>query len=189
MSDKPIAAGKSSIDLVDKNIVLRELSIEEGAVFLDLACGNGAYSIAVAKHIGQSASIHAVDLWKEGVEYLQKEISVRQINNIHTHIADVSKHIPVKAHSVDVCLMATVLHDLIQDKTDEGTLKEVTRVLKPEGTLAVIEFKKIEGPPGPPLIIRISPEEVEKHLSTYSLHAIKTLDVGQYTFLSVFVKK
>jgi len=186
MNDKPIAAGKSSFNLIDAKKLFLELDLKEGCVFLDVACGIGFYSIAASEHVGQAGAIHAVDLWKEGIESLQSEISARQIKNIHAGVADVSKRIPLEDRSVDVCLMATVLHDLIQDNTHEGTLSEVKRVLKPGGKLAIVEFNKTEGPPGPPVAIRISPEEVEKYLRPYSFRIDRTIDVGPNNYLSVF---
>ncbi len=188
VNKKPIAAGKSSFGLIDANQLFSELGLKKDSTFLDLACGAGAYSIAASNHIGQAGGIYAVDLWKEGIESLKKEISSRKINNIYTSITDVSKTIPVESHSIDVCLMATVLHDLIQDKTDQDTLREVKRVVKSQGILAIIEFHKIEGPPGPPIGIRLSPEEVEKILFPYSFHIFKTMDLGPYNYLSVFYK-
>ncbi len=189
MNEKPIAAGKSSFGLVDTKRLFSELSLKKDTAFLDLACGRGAYSMTASKHIGKAGSISAVDLWKEGIDSLQREISINQINNIYASVADVSKRIPVEDHSIDVCLMATVLHDLVQDKTDEGTLGEVERVVKPQGTLAIMEFKKIEGPPGPPIGIRMSPEEVEERLRAYFFRIKKTIDIGQYNYLSVFTKQ
>jgi ubiquinone/menaquinone biosynthesis C-methylase UbiE len=186
MTEKPIAAGKSSFDLVDTKRLFSILRLKEDTTFLDVACGSGAYSIAASEHIGQAGRIYAFDLWKEGIDALQREISIRQINNIHARVVDLSKRIPVEDHCVDVCLMATVLHDLIQDKTHEGALREVQRVLKPQGTLAVIEFRKIDGPSGPPMGIRISPEEVEKYLHPYFFRITKTMDIGQYNYLSIF---
>jgi ubiquinone/menaquinone biosynthesis C-methylase UbiE len=82
--------------------------------------------------------------------------------------------------------MATVLHDLIEDKTDDGTLRGVKRVLKPQGQLVIIEFHKVKGPLGPPIRIRISPEEVEKRLHLYNFQIVKTMDIGPYHYLSIF---
>ncbi|MDH3358227.1 MAG: methyltransferase domain-containing protein [Desulfobacteraceae bacterium] len=186
MTEKPIAAGKSSFNLVDSKKLFSELRLKENTTLLDLACGSGAYSIAASEYIGEEGLIYAVDLWKEGIDNLLKEVKIKQINNIHANIADISIHIPMESSCIDVCLMATVLHDLIQDDTDQETLGELKRVLKPNGSLAIIEFKKIEGPPGPPIQIRISPEKLDAILFSHDFRKVLTTDIGPYNYLSIF---
>ncbi|MDH4206563.1 MAG: class I SAM-dependent methyltransferase [Desulfobacteraceae bacterium] len=186
MAEKPIAAGKSSFNLIDSYKLFSELRLKEDTSFLDLACGSGPYSIAASEYIGEEGIIYAVDLWKEGIDNLLKEVKIKQINNIHASIADISIHIPIESRCVDVCLMATVLHDLIQDNTDQETLEELKRVLKPNGSLAIIEFNKIEGPPGPPIQIRISPERLDAILFSHDFRKVLTTDIGPYNYLSIF---
>ena len=186
MDDKPIAAGKSSFDLIDFAKLVDVLDIETGITFLDVACGAGAYTLALADHVGPNGTLYALDLWAEGIEMLIAEVKQRQINTIQAQVADVSRHMPLESDTVDLCLMATVLHDLIEDHTDQGTLKEVVRVMKPGGKLAVIEFKKMDGPPGPPMGIRLSPEETEAHLQPYAFEKMDTHDIGPYNYLSIF---
>jgi ubiquinone/menaquinone biosynthesis C-methylase UbiE len=117
---------------------------------------------------------------------LQRAVSAGKILNIDARMADVSLKIPIEDRSVDVCLLATILHDLIQDHNDQGTLREIKRVMKPQGMVAVIEFKKIDGPPGPPIRIRISEDEVIDRLRPYSFSQIKSADIGPYTYLALF---
>jgi len=186
MAEKPIAAGKSSFNLIDSYKLFSELRLKEDTSFLDLACGSGPYSIAASEYIGEEGIIYAVDLWKEGIDNLLKEVKIKQINNIHASIADISIHIPIESRCIDVCLMATVLHDLIQDNTDQETLEELKRVLKPNGSLAIIEFNKIEGPPGPPIQIRISPERLDAILFSHDFRKVLTTDIGPYNYLSIF---
>lgn len=186
MPGKPIAAGKSSFSLIDSRKLFSEIGVSSNTTLLDLACGAGAYAIAASPHVGSSGKIIAVDLWGAGIDSLKDEIRIKKIDNIFPHVADVSQHIPVADHSVDLCLMATVLHDLVQDRTDQGTLKEVQRTLKPGGRLAVIEFKKKEGPPGPPMKIRISPDTLETFLKPINLFPAKTVDMGEHLYLSVY---
>jgi ubiquinone/menaquinone biosynthesis C-methylase UbiE len=182
----PIAAGKSSFDLIEPDKLFATLRLTEATVLLDLACGSGAYSLAAAEIIGDDGKIYSVDLWKEGIDTLQREAAVRQLRQIQATVADVGRHIPLADHSVDVCLMATVLHDLIQDKTEKGALREVARIVRPDGVLAVVEFKKIEGPPGPPLSIRLSPQELESVVSPYGFRPTTTMELGSCTYLSIF---
>ena len=186
MSEKPIAAGKSSFNLIDSQKLFSEIKLKESTWFLDAACGSGAYSIAASTYIGEKGKIFAFDLWEEGIHNLLSEITLKQIHNIHASVADISINIPTESHCIDVCLMATVLHDLIQDDTDGGTLEELKRVLKLNASLAVVEFKKIEGPPGPPIHIRISPEELDAKLSPHGFRKNIVTEIGPYHYLTIF---
>ena len=186
MTEKPIAAGSSSFDLIDPAGFFAALELRGGIVLLDVGCGVGSYALAAAEKIGVKGTIYAVDLWEEGIATLSREIALRRIGNIHPLVADVSRKIPVADRSIDVCLMATVLHDLIADGTADGTLREVGRVLKPDGRLAVVEFDKVEGPPGPPRAIRLSPEELDAVLLPRGFRRHTTATVGPYNYLSVY---
>ena len=188
MTETPIGAGRSSFQDIDSNKLFSEIHLKEDMTFLDVACGRGAYSIAAARHIGEKGVIHAVDKWEEGIEHLKKEISERNIQSIRATVADVSRKLPLETASVDVCLMAMVLHDLFRDGKGEGALKEVQRVVKPEGVLAVVEFKKIDGPPGPPIDMKISPKELEAVLSPYGFRVKQTMEIGSIRYLSIFTK-
>jgi ubiquinone/menaquinone biosynthesis C-methylase UbiE len=186
LTDKrPIAAGKSSFDLVDKEKVLAELNLQKGTVLLDVASGAGNYALEIANAMPEGGKIYAVDLWREGIDDLKRRAAERGLTSIRAVVADVSKEIPLRDHSVDVCFVATALHDLAEDNTAEGALKEMARVLKPGGNLVVIEFKKIEGP-GPPLRIRLSPKELDALVLPFGFKSHHMVDVGAYTYLTVY---
>jgi ubiquinone/menaquinone biosynthesis C-methylase UbiE len=187
--EEPIAAGKSSFDLVDRQEVFRLLDLEPGAVLLDMGCGVGHYSLAAASYIGEDGMIHAVDLWKDGVAALDEQVAARGLNQIDPLVVDVSKHIPLEHASVDICLMATVLHDFIEDGTDAGAMAEVTRLLKPEGALVVVEFKKIPGPPGPPLAVRLSESELDDYLSDFGFIRHVAADAGPDLYVRRYGRK
>ena len=188
MGKKPVAAGASSIDLVDAEKLFQILNLKKGMTIIDLACGWGYYSFEMSRYAGDDGHVYAVDLWQEGIRFIEEQIEERSIKNITPILADVSRNIPLEDECVDLCLMATVLHDLIEDHTDQGTLKEIRRVMKKEGVLALIEFKVMDGPPGPPKKIRISPEDAEKILLPYGFSRESSIDIGDFVYLSVFRK-
>ena len=184
--EKPVGAGRSSFELVDPGMVFGELRLKRGSTFLDMACGRGEYAIAASKIIGDEGLIYAVDLWEEGIAALLKQASAEGIKNLKAIVADVGKRIPIDKDSVDVCLMATVLHDLVQTKVADGSLKEAGRVLNSRGSLAIVEFKKVDGPPGPPIHIRLAPEEVENIVVPHGFRKGGVLEVGPYNYLITF---
>lgn len=182
----PKGAGKSSFELIDLNILTDALSAPPGSVMLDLACGKGAYSLFLSRMVGRDGLVYAVDLWQEGLEFLADQIEIRNIKNILPLLADATREIEIDEYSLDLCLMATVLHDFNEAGKAQTVLKGVKTLLKPAGRLAVIEFKKVEGPPGPPKSIRLSEEEVEQLVSRHGFKKIKTVDIGDYNYLTLF---
>jgi len=185
---KPTAAGKSSFDLIDAAAFYRELDLKPGITFLDVACGRGAYSLKASEIVGSAGTVYAVDLWQEGIEQLKASALEENASNIKAFVSDAGRHIPLDDQVVEVCLMATVLHDFVEDHISKEVLHEIVRVMKPSGLLAIVEFKKIDGPPGPPIHIRLSPEAVVNMLVPYGFTEVRRVDVGPYNYLMLFNK-
>ncbi len=181
--------GKSSRDILNPEKVLREIGLKKGNTFLDAGCGEGHFSIAASEIVGDEGRIYAVDIYGESIVTLKKEISKKNISNIEALTADITSNIPVESGSIDVCLMANMLHGFVANKEVEDSLREITRVLKAGGTLAVIDFKKISNTPGPPLSIRMTPEEVEAVITRYDCKKEQVIEVGPYHYAVVFSKR
>lgn len=183
---KPIGAGKSSFDLIDVDKFASALALEPGDTVLDAACGPGRYTLFLAGRKIPELQIVAVDLWEDGIRRLKEEISNRGLEGVRAEVADISRFIPVEAGQIDLCLMATVVHDLVEAGTDRETFSELCRVVKPGGRLAVVEFKKIEGPPGPPVTIRLSEADLAACVTPYGFETESVLEAGPALYLSLF---
>lgn len=188
MQQQPTGSGKSSYDLIDQDLFWKHLTVRPGMTVLDLACGIGRYALPLSARVGSNGRVIAVDMWAEGIEQLQAAAPEGgTFAPIETHIADAGTALPVVSGSVDLCLMATVLHDLVADGKDRTAVAEVTRVLKPDGILAIVEFKKQDGPPGPPKAVRLSPEGVSMHLMPAGLIRFGALvELGAHTYFAQF---
>jgi ubiquinone/menaquinone biosynthesis C-methylase UbiE len=187
--NKPTGAGKTSFKLIDSAKFFRELDLKKGITFLDVACGWGAYSLAASDIVGKEGQVYAVDLWEEGISSLKNAAVSKGAQNIATFVSDVSHNIPIENDSVDVCLMATVLHDFVRDQVDRGAMKQIVRVLKPEGILVIVEYKKTDGPPGPPKPMRLSPQEVDNLVSAYGFKQKRFTEIGADHYLQIFGRK
>jgi ubiquinone/menaquinone biosynthesis C-methylase UbiE len=184
----PHGAGKSSYDLIDQELLFPALHLKAGEAVLDLGCGEGRYTLPLAFRVGREGTVYGADLWEEGLATLQGKARTEGLANIHTLLADVSQSLPFGDGSVDLVLLATVLHDLAEAGQAQGALAEIARLVKEGGRLAVLEFKKIAGPPGPPLHIRLSPEEVAILLQPYGFTPGEITDLGPHIYLMLFAK-
>ena len=187
MSDKPVAAGKSSFDLIDTEKTFAIIDVMPDSGFLDMACGIGKYSTEIANKIGNKGTVYAVDLWQKGIEALKQEINIRDIKNIKAILADISKKLPLEDSSIDSCLMATIIHDL-SESDQKSAIQEVARLLKPGGMLNIIEFKKIDNGPGPPIDIRLDEEQIEALVIPYGFEKVIGIDVGPFNYLFKYNK-
>ena len=185
MQEGPIAAGKSSFDLIDRDVFFREIGPIEGTVLLDAACGEGRYATPLAGRVGDRGLVYAIDLWEEGIVLLKAAIGKEGVLNIRPLVADVCRT-TLEDNAVDAVLMATVIHDLAQAGTAEGALAEARRVLRPDGRLWAVEFLKIDGPPGPPRQVRISREELRRMAAPFGFREEKSVGTGPVTYLTVF---
>ncbi|MCK7503485.1 MAG: methyltransferase domain-containing protein [Desulfobacterales bacterium] len=140
----------------DPKLLFSVLALRPGSTFLDLGCGRGDYAIAASELIGGSGHVYAVDAWEEGIEQLKSALKDRGIRHVSPILADIGQRLPLEDRSIDVCLAATVFHDLVQENVHHQALLEVKRTLKEDGTLAVVEFKKFAGRPGPAIEVKSS---------------------------------
>ena len=184
----PHGAGKSSFDLIDPEKLFAALPLKAGDTVLDLGCGEGRYALPLARRLGAAGRLYAVDLWEEGLATLKEKAGKEGLTNLQTVHVDVSRPLPLDDGSVDLALMATVLHDLAEAGQAEGALAELSRLVKPGGRLAVLEFNKVPGPPGPPLHIRLSPEEVAALLLPYGFLPGEIIPLSPHIYLEMFAK-
>lgn len=182
-----IAAGKSSYDLVDSDALWSYLALPSDSTVLDLGCGAGRYALPMAKQIGSTGRVIALDLWAEGIEQLRETAASQGVTNLEARVSEAADLISIEDGSIDVCFMATVLHDFVQAGTAQAALKEVKRVLKPQGIMAVVEFKKEDRPNGPPRKIRLAVEDLA--LLVQRLGFIRfsgVMDLGPELYLAQF---
>ena len=114
------------------------LGIEFGITVIELGCGPGVYTTAFAKTIGNDNKLYAVDFKPEMIDRLKRKLEepeYKDVRNIETKVAS-AYELPFQDESIDLVIMVGVLPEI----PDKGkALKEIHRILKPNGSLAISE--------------------------------------------------
>lgn len=192
MSDKKhghVHHGKSTRDILSPERVLNTAGLKGGNVFLDAGCGDGFISLAASQVVGEDGKVYALDVYPESIAALKKEVQERDIKNIEAMVADLTVKIPLNDDSVDLCIMANVLHGFVENGEVEEVMNEISRVVKTDGVFTIVEFKKTKDRPGPPFDVKLAPQDVEDILKQYNFDPVLTSEVGKYHYLLKAINK
>jgi len=122
---------------IQKPIKIAErMHLEPGMVILEIGPGKGSYTKAIAKSIMPDGKVYAIDIQESIIKRLKKRIEKENIRNIIPKIGDVYA-LSFEDESVDRVLMIACLPE-IPDPI--RALKEIKRVLKPNGLITLSEM-------------------------------------------------
>jgi ubiquinone/menaquinone biosynthesis C-methylase UbiE len=181
--------GKTSKNILSAGEVLKDTELKLGDNFLDAGCGDGYISLEASSIVGDKGSVYALDVYPESIETVKKEIKTRNLGNMEAILADITKIIPLNTEIIDVVLMANVLHGFVAEREVEEVMNNISRVLKPGGVFAVVEFRKVEDNIGPPYDVKVSPEDVSNILLENGFDISDTQLVGKYHYIVNGIKK
>ena len=136
--------------------VLLDLDLQEKDKVADLGCGNGFFTIPIAKQTTEMVT--AVDAQQAMLDQLRVNIEAEDLSNVRYLLSRLEK-IEQPDESVNKVLAAFVLHEV--DDLDQ-TLSEIKRILKPGGKALLLDWKAKETESGPPLHIRIPESDLMK---------------------------
>jgi ubiquinone/menaquinone biosynthesis C-methylase UbiE len=114
-----------------RKAILDEVEIKPGSQVLDYGCGPGSYSIVAAELVGPSGRVYALDIHSLAIQRVESIASKKRLTNIQTIQSDCATGL--EKECIDIVLLCDILHDLSKP---DAVLKELHRVLRPNGVLA-----------------------------------------------------
>ncbi len=127
----------AGIDLHWRNRAVRISGLEEGEMFLDVACGTGDLSIAASKR--KPRKIVAVDFAEQMLNRFREKEKSLGIDGAIVKVQANAEVLPFAEGSFDVAAVAFGVRNFGDIKAGLG---EIYRVLKKNGRVVILEFSK-----------------------------------------------
>jgi SAM-dependent methyltransferase len=110
----------------NRRAILAAMPRRPGGRLLDLGCGDGAWTMGVARHVGAGDIL--------GVEFVEDFAQLAREAGVDAVVADLGGRLPYDDASIDVVHSNQVIEHL--PRTD-NFLREIARILAPEGYAVV----------------------------------------------------
>jgi len=158
-----------------------------GMRIADFGAGNGYFTIAMAELTGESGAVNAVDVLQTSLDTIRLKAKSLGFNNIHAIRAnlEIVGKSGLGDNSQDLVLMKNILFQ-IQDKG--GALTEAVRVLRENGKLVVIDWRKGAGGFGPPDQLRVEQGLVQDLILKSGFRLEKSIDIDPFHYGYIFRK-
>jgi SAM-dependent methyltransferase len=169
---------------------LEKLGIEPRAEVVDLCCGDGLFTIPLARMVRQVA---AVDLDPATLALARDRALAAGLTNCTFTVGDAYDLEKLVPRRVDWVLIANTFHG-VPDKTRLACA--VAAMLKTGGRFAVINWHRrpreettvLDQPRGPATEMRMAPEEVTAVVGPAGLHPLHVIDLPPYHYAAIFEK-
>ncbi|MBE6498799.1 MAG: class I SAM-dependent methyltransferase [Methanobrevibacter sp.] len=191
------AHGFSSANFLDSNEILNELNLKGDEVFMDAGCGDGHIAIQVIEEKLTTNTVYAVDIYDASIEDMETYKKENNVENLINIEADIPEGISgVGDESIDVVLLVNVFHGFKASRQLDEAVCELSRIVKKDGKIAVMDYKPWDVPKGPPTKMRSSPEDLEELFKKQNLKKIylneeigEDIPEGKSHFLIMFQKE
>ena len=157
--------------------ILTEL--RSGMVFVDVGCGNGFFSILAAKKVGVNGKVYAMDIDASAVEKLKQKASAEDLRNITAKVGKAEDSV-FCLECADFVFYSMDLHDF---NDPAKVLQNAKQMLKPNGQLIDLDWKKMDMPFGPPVSIRFSEDYTTGLLQSAGFVVTDVRDAGPFHYV------
>lgn len=160
--------------------VLALLGVHAGEKIADVGAGTGYFSLPLAEAVGAHGKVYAVDAQAEMLARIRGKMDAGALDCIELiHAEGGATCLP--ASSCDLFFAANVWHEF-DDRAE--VLREAQRVLKPEGRIAILDWRTdVEPEAGPPLAHRIAATGAQAELAAAGFHRAMIAFAGRYSWL------
>ncbi|MEN9257214.1 MAG: class I SAM-dependent methyltransferase [Gloeomargarita sp. GMQP_bins_5] len=146
-------------------------------VWADIGCGPGYFTLPLAERVHK---VYALDSSPWMLERCRERAVAQGYGNVETRPCEETA-IPLPDKSVDVSLLANLVHELLQPQAFLAAVGRITRA-----RVHVIDWHPVPSPAGPPLVDRLPKDQVIDLLTGLGFVLVQDAPVYPYHYFLTF---
>ncbi len=118
--------------------IIRHLRLQPGQAIADVGAGTGFFSLLMAREVGATGRVYAVDIAKNFVDASVQRAREQGLDNVIGVVND-QQSVHLAPASVDLVFISDTYHHF---EYPQATLRSIHSALKPSGELVIIDFRR-----------------------------------------------
>lgn len=161
------------------------LELKPGDQVADVGAGTGYFSWRLARLVGSTGTVYAVDIQQEMLDLLARKMAERGLKNVKGVLGEISDP-RLPANTLDLALMVDVYHEFSHPYE---MMENLCKSLKKGGRVVFVEYR-LEDPTVPiKLVHKMSEAQVRKEMEPHPLEYVKTVRTLPRQHIIIFRKK
>ena len=161
--------------------ILSELGLHSGCTFIDVGCGEGFFALPACELVGPKGKVYAVDIDGESIAALSKEAERRKLTHLTARIATAERTVFCDS-CADMVFYGIVLHDFSNPLL---VLENARRMIKPDGCVVDLDWKKEPMEFGPPVPKRFSENQASELLESTGFRVTTVEESDPYHYMLI----
>lgn len=163
----------------ERNIA--QLALKEGDHVADLGAGAGFYSMAAAKSVGGSGRVFAIEVQRDMLDRIDKDIRAKGFSNIDVVWGDIEHNngTRLRDSSMDAVIISNVI---FQVDNPDAVISEARRIMKPDARLLLVDWTDSFGNMGPRPVQVFSQAKAESLLTNNGMVVVLKFDAGDHHY-------
>lgn len=153
-----------------RDAIVAASKVKPGMEVADIGAGTGLFTRLFAKQVGLEGRVYATDIAREFVDHIEKTCKDEGIENV-TGVVCTAEDSGLAPNSIDLAFVCDTYHHF---EFPYKTMHSIHRALRPNGTVVIIDFRKIEG---------VSPEWIMGHVRANQQAVRKEIEAAGFEFL------
>lgn len=165
--------------------ILADIGLKPALTFIDIGCGGGFFTMPAARLMRENGKVYGIDVNSDYINELGALAVKEKLDNLNLTVGK-AEDVVVCEGCADIVFFGVVLHDF---EDASKVLRNANKMLKPNGRLFNLDWKKEEADIGPRFQKRFSEDYTSGLIKAagFSIENIKPS--GRYHYLISAIKK
>lgn len=168
------------------SLMLTSLDVKPGMTVCDMGCGNGFYTVQLAKLVGAKGKVYAVDIQPEMLKFLGDRAKKAKVANRIEPVLGELWDPKLPEGKLDLILLVDVYHEFSHP---EHMLEAMHKSLAPGGRVVLVEYRGED--PEVPIKPehKMTKEQIKKELLPSGFKLVKEFDKLPWQHMMWFEKE